>query len=288
MTVGTPTADMGGKPQRGRIVSALWRPAVYMPLLSILTAFLLGGVVIFITSGSLQTVVDAYVGLLYGALFKERGLSESLVASIPYVLLGLAIAVGFKAGLFNIGVEGQFYIGAICAAWAGQAVRDVPAFVHLPLTLLAGAIGGAVWAAIPGYLKARTGAHEVITTIMMNYIAFRLAELIISGPLKDPGAGLIQTPSVSPEAELWAMYDVANRLQNPLNALAVGALLGLLAYLLMRWLGPKLAARQTDDRRRARWTSRWLKIGVAVVVGVAAFVLLPALTSAFVAVQGPV
>ncbi|HTP10834.1 MAG TPA: ABC transporter permease, partial [Anaerolineae bacterium] len=206
-----------------------------MPLLAILTAFILGGVVIWITSGSFQTVIDAYTGLIRGAFFKPRGLSETLVASVPYILLSLAVAIGFKAGLFNIGVEGQFYIGAVSAAWAGQAVQGLPAIIHLPLALLAGALGGAIWAAIPGFLKARTGAHEVITTIMMNYIAFRLTEYLVSDPLKDKVATAVQTPRVSPAAELWTLAAIPKRLEDPLNAVFVAVIIGLLAALIARW-----------------------------------------------------
>jgi simple sugar transport system permease protein len=205
-----------------------------MPALAMGTAFVLGALIIWITSGSLVTVGQAYGGLVRGAFIKQRGLSESLVATVPYVFLSLAVALGFKTGLFNIGVEGQFYIGAISAAWAGQAFSGLPAIIHLPLTLLAGALGGAFWAAIPGYLKARTGAHEVINTIMMNYVAFRLAEFVVSGPLRDTNATAVQTPRISREAELWSLWDIPNRLTNPLNALGVALLLGFLAWLIAR------------------------------------------------------
>ena len=206
-----------------------------LPVLATLTAFVLGAIVIWITSGQFSTVVQAYDGLIRGALFKERGLSESLVATVPYILLALAVAVGFKSGLFNIGVEGQFYIGAISAAWAGQAVKDLPAIIHLPLVILAGALGGALWAAIPGFLKARTGAHEVITTIMMNYVAFRFSEYIVSGPLKDKVASAVQTPRISPAAELWTLSSVPKRLEDPLNALFVALMVGFIALLIARW-----------------------------------------------------
>lgn len=114
-------------------------------------------------------------------------ITESLVASIPYMFAGLAVALGFQVNLFNIGVEGQLYIGALASVWAGFAMKGLPAFVHLPLALLAGAVAAGIWAAIPGYLKARTGAHEVINTIMMNYVAFRLSDWLLNGPLKRPG-----------------------------------------------------------------------------------------------------
>jgi simple sugar transport system permease protein len=237
-----------------------------MPALALVTAFVLGALIIWITSGSLKTVGDAFVGLIYGALIKERGLSESLVATVPYILLSLAVAVGFKAGLFNIGAEGQFYIGAISAAFVGQAFHGLPAIIHLPLTLGAGALGGAIWAGIPGYLKARTGAHEVISTMMMNYVAFRFAEYLVSFPLKDPLATAVQTPRVSSAAELWTFAEIPARLQDPLNALAVALVMTFLVYVLIRWL----LARRLNNRL-ARW-------GLAIAVGVSAFIALPPLT----------
>jgi ABC-type uncharacterized transport system permease subunit len=246
-----------------------------MPLLAIFTAFVIGGIVIWITSGSFQTVVEAYTGLIRGALFKPRGLSETLVASVPYILLSLAVAIGFKAGLFNIGVEGQFYIGAVSAAWAGQAVHGLPAIIHLPLAILAGAIGGAIWGAIPGYLKARTGAHEVITTIMMNYIAFRLTEYLISDPLKDKVATAVQTPRVSPAAELWTLAAIPKRLEDPLNALFVAIIFAFIAALIARWaVGRRRPAATRQQRRLVIW-------GTAAIVGVLSFFLLPVLTHAW-------
>ena len=236
-----------------------------MPALALVTAFVLGAVIIWITSGSFETVLRAYDGLVRGALFKERGLSESLVATVPYILLSLAVAVGFKSGLFNIGAEGQFYIGAISAAFVGQAFHGLPAIIHLPLTLGAGALGGAIWAGIPGYLKARTGAHEVISTMMMNYVAFRFTEYLVSVPLKDKQATAVQTPRVSSAAELWTFADIPARLQDPLNALAVALVMTFLAYVLIRWLFAR------------RLTHRLTQWGIAIAVGVITFVGLPAL-----------
>ncbi len=263
------------KPQESKLPTFRIRPSYLMTALALVTAFVLGGLVMWITSGSLATVFQAYDGLVRGAFFKERGLSESLVATVPYILLSLAVAVGFKSGLFNIGAEGQFYIGAISAAFVGQAFHGLPAIIHLPLSLAAGVLGGAIWAGIPGYLKARTGAHEVISTMMMNYIAFRFAEYVVSFPLKDKLATAVQTPRVSSAAELWTFADVPARLQDPLNALAVALIMTLLAYILIRWL---FARRLTQ--RLARW-------GIAVVVGVITFVGLPVLTRLWWPFQDP-
>lgn len=113
-----------------------------------------------------------------------RGPSDSMVQSVPYIFAGLAVAVGFRAGLFNIGVEGQIGIGWIAAVVVGFSLTGLPWFVHLPLCILVGAAAGGLWASIAGFLRARTGAHEVITTIMLNYISFRLSEWLLCGPLE--------------------------------------------------------------------------------------------------------
>jgi simple sugar transport system permease protein len=212
----------------------LWT-TVQTPLLSVLTALALGGVVMAVSSGSVRTVGQAYGGLFEGALLKPSGLSESLVATVPYVFSSLAVALAFQAGLFNIGVEGQFQIGALCAAWAGVAVAGLPPIFHLPLTLLAAAAGGAIWGAIPGVLKVKTGAHEVINTIMMNYVAFRLVEYLVSGPLRDPNATTVQTARVSRSAELPTFAQLLP-FWNPHDRLHVGLFLAIVAAVTVWWL----------------------------------------------------
>jgi simple sugar transport system permease protein len=128
-------------------------------------------------------------------------ITESLVAATPYIFGGLAVALGFRCNLFNIGAEGQIGIGALAAAWVGYTFTGLPAVIHLPLAILAGALGGAFWAFIPGYLKAKTGAHEVVNTIMMNYISFRLSDWLLNGPMKAPGYRPL-TPNIEASAAL--------------------------------------------------------------------------------------
>ena len=140
-----------------------------------------------------------------------RPLSESMVISTPYIIAGLAVAVGFRGGLFNIGAEGQLFVSGMAAAYVGYAVHGLPWFIHLPLAILAGALAGASWAAIPGYLKAATGAHEVINTIMMNYIAFRLTEFLLNGPMARPD-GLPITPEVLATAYIPRLLPMPVRL----------------------------------------------------------------------------
>jgi simple sugar transport system permease protein len=250
-----------------------------MPVLAVFTAFVVGGIVIWITSGSIQTVFLAYEGMFRGALIKNRALSESLVATVPYIFLGLGVAVGFKTGLFNIGVEGQFYLGAVIGAYVGQAFTfPLPAIIHLPLTLLAGALTGAIWAGIPGYLKAKTGAHEVITTIMMNYIATLLVQFLISGPLKDKVSSAVQTPPAAQSAWIWSLASIPERLKDPLNVLGVALFLGVLAFFVARWV---IVETKLRDRFKKPHQKILASLGAAVVIVILAFLALPPLTQAW-------
>ncbi len=155
-------------------------------------------------------------------------ITESLVASTPYIFAGLAVALGFRCGLFNIGVEGQFFIGALCSAWVGYTFTGIPWFIHLPLAILAGALGGAFWGAIPGYLKAVTGAHEVVNTIMMNWISFRLSDWLLNGPMKAPGYRPI-TPQIEATAALPRLFPAPLRFH-------VGFFLALVTAAVVYWL----------------------------------------------------
>ena len=249
---------------RSRALAGLREPA-----LALVLAFLGGGLIIWVTSGSLATVGAAYGGLVGGALFKTHGLSETIVAAIPYVFMGLALALAFEVGLFNIGVEGQFIIGALCAAWAGGRFAGAPALVHLPLTLAAGAAGGALWAVVPAYLKVKTGAHEVITLIMMNFIALRLTEYVVSGPLRDGHSSAVQTPRVAANAELWSLHQVPARLGDPLNMLGIALVCALIAWLTVARLQRPAPSPRPDSSRRIR---KLLPFSVVAAVGIVVYV----------------
>jgi ABC-type uncharacterized transport system permease subunit len=146
-----------------------------VPVLAVFTALVVGAVMIGITGGDW---LAAYIGLWQGSFGSTQAIANSIERATPFVVCGLAVALAFKAGLFNIGAEGQLYAGSVCVIVVGTMLQLPPIF-HIPVGIIAGAFGGAVWAGIAGFLKARTGAHEVINTIMLNYIGIRLADWLI-------------------------------------------------------------------------------------------------------------
>jgi general nucleoside transport system permease protein len=175
--------------------------SIGVPLLAVVTALVLGGVVIVVTGGD---VLKAYQGLWEGSLGRPTSISDTLVWATPYIFGGLAVALAFKAGLFNIGVEGQIALGSLASVYVGYALTGVPFPFHALLALVAGTLAGAIWGGIPGFLKARTGAHEVIVTIMLNYIALQMTSFLVSGPMKDPNPLIAnaQTPKILQSARL--------------------------------------------------------------------------------------
>ncbi len=182
-----------------------------IPVLAIFTALLVGGIIIWLGgpkfSGEwfgLRFVWNGYSGLFVGAFGTRAAIIATLVRSTPYVFAGLAVMLAFRCGLFNIGAEGQLLLGALGAAAVGFGLSGLPTIIHLPLTILGGMIGGFLWGAIPGFLRARTGAHEVITTIMLNYIASQLGGFLLNGAWKDPNPlnVVAQTPRIAEEARL--------------------------------------------------------------------------------------
>ncbi|MGQ9500730.1 MAG: BMP family ABC transporter substrate-binding protein [Anaerolineae bacterium] len=216
-------------------------------VLAVFTALLIGALVIWATrTAELRgagmpweevipeanaLVLAAYGGLYEGAIGSARALASSLIYSTPYIMAGLAVALGFQCGLFNIGVEGQLYMGALCATIVGFSITGLPIYIHLPLAVAAGALGGAIWGAIPGALKAITGAHEVINTIMMNYIAVKTVDYLVKNPLKDVTATLDRTPFIAESARFPLLVPELNIHSAVLVALAA---IGLVWYFLFK------------------------------------------------------
>lgn len=168
-------------------------------IIAILLAFLVGAIVLWATGYS---PINAYMAVLKGAFGDVYGIGQTLTKATPLIFTALAFLFAFKCGLFNIGAEGQLLIGGFTAALVGIYFSDLPMYVHLPLALLAGAAGGALWGFIPGILKARLGAHEVITSMMLSYVALYITSYMVNYPFKAPPGWVAQTVFVAPSAEL--------------------------------------------------------------------------------------
>ncbi|MBM7557898.1 ABC transporter permease [Halanaerobacter jeridensis] len=170
-----------------------------IPLLAIVSSFIIGTIVLLATG---YPPVETYSALLKGAFGGLNNISDTLLASTPLIFTGLAVAFAFRCGLFNIGAEGQIIVAGLAAAWVGTWT-GLPLVIHIPLTLIAAALAGALWIFIPAFLKAKLGVHEVITTIMFNYIAFSFTAYFNLKVLAKPGQ--IQTPDIKSSAYLWRL-----------------------------------------------------------------------------------
>src|SRR5437870_12951435 len=185
------------------------------PVLAILFGMLSASVIILAIGRNPLTV---YAVMVRFNLTRTDSLFSILFQTRPLVFAGLAVALSFRVSLFNIGVEGQYYIGAFCAALVGFSMRGLPAVLHLPLALLAAAGGAMVWALVPIVLKLRRGAHEVITTIMMNYIASALLLYLINDVFRDPtqiGTPRVRTPLVAAAARVPSLGPLLTPLAPP-------------------------------------------------------------------------
>ncbi len=219
--------------------------ALLLPTLAFLTALVISGLIIALTDldalGRFPTdpmgalgemfsgVVAAYRSLFVGAVGSVNAISETLFSATPLIFAGLGIALGFRAGLFNIGAQGQVLVGAMVAVWVGIYV-SLPALFHVPLALLGGMLGGILWGGIPGLLKARTGAHEVITTIMLNFIALYLIQWLLTIPLfQQPGRDNPVSMPVQETAELPLLFGAPRRV-------TIAFLVAVGAVFLVRWL----------------------------------------------------
>ena len=219
--------------------------SLLLPTLAVITALLIGALIIAFSdvqnvpllfsdtptalSRMWNEVATAYRALFLGSVGSVNAISESLFAATPLVLAGLGIALGFRAGLFNIGAQGQMLIGGVSATYVGIYV-SAPAIVHIPLTILAGLAGGMLWGGLAGLLKARTGAHEVITTIMGNFIALFLVQwLLTTSVLQDPGRNNPQSAALAETSHLPRIFGSQYRV-------TVGFLIALAAVFAVHWL----------------------------------------------------
>ncbi|MGQ9599343.1 MAG: ABC transporter permease [Anaerolineae bacterium] len=194
---------------------------------SLLLALLIGAGLVALAHVS---PLEAYRALFYGAFGRTYGLVDTLVKGTPLLLAGLGMVIAFKARVWNVGAEGQIYMGALFAVWVGLYVGPLPWWLHLPLALLAGALGGGLWGLIPGVLKAYLKVNEVIVTLMLNYIAILFVSWLVHGPMEEPGGFMPQTPRVAVTAQLPPLFPPTRLHAGVLVALAVAPVVYFLMF----------------------------------------------------------
>jgi simple sugar transport system permease protein len=193
------------RPNRFAGVADRIRSLALLPAIAIGLALVFGAIVMILSSPlvhgfDLTLPLTAYRALAVGAFGSFNGIVNTLSNAAPLILAGLAVGIGFKAGLFNIGAQGQFLAGAVSATVVAISLNQAPQLVAVPLSVLAGMAGGLAYGFIPGFLKAFTGAHEVVTTIMLNYVAIFLVSYVISGPLRGTNVTFARTDDITAAA----------------------------------------------------------------------------------------
>jgi general nucleoside transport system permease protein len=244
---------------------------IALPAIAIVIALLVGAVVILcselIVGGAFDPLlpVSAYLALLEGAFGGLEPIVDTLVQTSPLVFGGLSVAFAFRSGLFNIGAQGQFLMGALGAVIVGVATSGMPSVVAIPLSVLAGIAAGALTGFIPGFLKAVSGAHEVVTTIMLNYVAIGILAALVSGPLKVPGSPSPVTFAVG-NASYPVVLPPNGHLGIVLAVLAV-ALTGFVLYRTTLGFEVRAVGANPDAAANAGMRPRWIIVLSMTVAG---------------------
>lgn len=197
---------------------------VLIPVSAVIAGLVVGAILIIAIG---KSPLEAGGALLRAAFYGKGNFGETLVTITPLICTGLSVAVAFRCGLFNIGGEGQWLVAQVAAAWVGYSITGLPWLLHLPLAILAGTLAGGIWGAIPGVLKAYRGVHEVVNTIMLNYIALYGSQLLLARYMKEPG----QLPVSHPVLESARLYQFL-----PPSRLHTGLFLALLAAVVVYWI----------------------------------------------------
>lgn len=214
-----------------------WLVRLGVPVANVATALAAAAVIILMIG---ESPAEALAIMARGALGTGHGIGYTLYYATSFIFTGLAVAVAFHAGHFNIGGEGQALIGGLGAALVALAFPALPWPLLLPLCVAGALVAGAGWAALPGWLQAYRGSHVVITTIMFNFIASSLLVYLLAGPLRMTGSMALETAPFVPAAQLASMADVAARIsipmaRTPLNLSLVIALVACLAVWVLIW-----------------------------------------------------
>ncbi len=176
---------------------------ITFPLLAVIAAFIVGGIIILAIGDNPVTTYGILFNSAVG-LYDARGnftfdnWGYTLFYATPLIFTGLSVALALRCGLLNIGAEGQLYMGAFAAAWVGLTFTSLPGIILVPLAIIAAMIAGGIWGAVPGILKARFGSHEVINTIMLNFIAIGLLSYLVQYHFKEPSDAIMETHEIAP------------------------------------------------------------------------------------------
>lgn len=203
-------------------------------LVAVLAAFAVGAIVVLLIK---DDPIETYKLLIGSALSYPDGIGYTLFYATPLIFTGLAVAVALRCGLLNIGAEGQLTVAAFATAWVGITFKNFPALVIVPLCMIAAMAAGAAWGAIPGVLKARFGSHEVINTIMMNFIAAGLVSYFVQYHYKTPGDPILETVPISDKAHIARLGKFIPGFPEriPLNIAFILALLACLFVYVLLW-----------------------------------------------------
>jgi ABC-type uncharacterized transport system permease subunit len=220
---------------------------ILFPLIAVIAAFIVGGIVVWIIGDS---PFQTYKLLIGSAFSWPDGIGYTLFNATPLIFTGLAVAVAFRCGLLNIGAEGQLYVAAFAAAWVGlkfgspdpenavvSQIVHLPTFLLLPLCCIVAIVAGAIWGGIPGLLKAKFGSHEVINTIMLNFIAIALLSYFTQYHYKIPGDPIMETAKISPHASLPTLGKFIPGLPEriPLNIAFIFAVIACILVYIFLW-----------------------------------------------------
>ncbi|MCY4008967.1 MAG: ABC transporter permease [Anaerolineaceae bacterium] len=218
-------------------------------LLTLLLALLLGGIIMEISG---KDSIAAYRLLYREAVGGQRQFANTLLKATPLIFTGLATMVAFRAGIFNVGVEGSLYVGAFGAAWVGFTFTNLPAIPLIALCFAFAALVGGLWGVIPGYLKARWAVDEIVTTIMLNYVAIFFTDYLVNGPFYLPGMANAMSERVAPQAELPRF--IRSSQWNPAFFLAIAAFIAVLFLMRRLTLGYEIRA-LGSNLQFSRWSS---------------------------------
>jgi len=211
-----------------RVSSPLWL-TLSAPVTAVIAAFLLCGLLIMWTG---EPVFEAYALLLKGAAGSRFALTETLTRATPMILTGLAAAIAFRAKLWNIGGEGQFYAGALMATWIGTGAVTLPPWLMIPFLMIMGALAGGGLLLIPTILKNRLKVDEVVTTLLLNFIVLLFVNYLLEGPLKDPMS--MGWPQAAPIIDEGVLPSILAKSRVHLG-LVIALVAAVLAWVIMRF-----------------------------------------------------